>query len=304
MRQVRVTEYGQPPKCVDVAEPPAPKEDEVQLKIIATGIHQVVRSRAAGKHYSSGPLPHVPGVDGVGKTEDGKTVYFSSFSVGSMAEYVNVPKRSVLPLPDGIDPIQAAGIANPALSSWTALKLRTTNLPKDFSVLVMGATSASGRVAVNLARTLGAKRIIAAARNQEALQTLGADETIVFADEPEKTDFGPVGQVDVVLDYVYGPLALHLLKSLETAKPVDYVHIGSLSGILDINLPGAVLRSKNVALRGSGPGAWSREDVANIMPDMLAALKDVPPQPVRTAKFEEAEGEWTKKSSERLVLVP
>lgn len=304
MHQAQVTTWGQPPKYVDVSEPPRPSDDEVRVKIIAAGLHRVVRSRAAGIHYSSGSLPHVPGIDGVGTTDDGKTIYFTSFGVGSMAEYVNVPKRSMMPVPEGVDPIQAAGITNPAMSSWAALKLRTSNLPKDFSVLIVGATSASGRVAVYLARALGAKRIIAAARNQAALEALGADENIVLADEPGKTDFSTVGEVDVILDYVYGPLALHLLNSLKTAKPVDYIHIGSLSGDMEISLPGAVLRSKPLTIRGSGPGGWSTRDLAAVMPDLLEALKLVPEQPIKVVKLADVESEWNSASSERVVFVP
>jgi NADPH:quinone reductase-like Zn-dependent oxidoreductase len=274
------------------------------VKIIAAGLHRVVRSRAAGNHYSSGSLPHVPGIDGVGTTDDGKTIYFTSFGVGSMAEHVNVPRRSMMPVPEGVDPIQAAGIANPAMSSWAALKLRTSNLPKDFSVLIVGATSASGRVAVYLARALGAKRIIAAARNQAALESLGADENIVLADEPGKTDFSTIGEVDVILDYVYGPLAVHLLNSLKTTKPVDYIHIGSLSGDMEISLPGAVLRSKPLTIRGSGPGGWSTRDLAAVMPDLLEALKLVPEQPIKVVKLADVESEWNSAGSERVVFVP
>ncbi len=253
MRQAQVTEWGQPPKIVEAPEPPAPGPDEVRVKVHATGLHRVVQSRAAGKHYSSGSLPHVPGIDGVGTTDDGQTVYFTSFGVGAMSEYVNMSKRSVMPLPEGVDPVQAAGIVNPAMSSWAALKLRTTNLPKDFSVLILGATSASGRVAVYLARALGAKRVIAAARNQAALDTLGADETIILADEAEKTDYSSVGDVDVILDYVFNSSQTNeMFKSLKANKPVDYVQIGGLSGQLEITIPGAILRSKNLTIRGSG----------------------------------------------------
>ena len=304
MHQAQVETWGQPPKYVEVSEQASSSDDEVRVKIIAAGLHRVVRSRAAGNHYSSGSLPHVPGIDGVGTTDDGKTIYFTSFGVGSMAEYVNVPRRQMMPIPEGVDPIQAAGITNPAMSSWAALKLRTSNLPKDFSVLIVGATSASGRVAVYLARALGAKRIIAAARNQAALEALGADETIVLAEDPDKTDFKSVGEVDVILDYVYGPLAVHLLNSLKTTKPVDYIHIGSLSGDMEINLPGAVLRSKPVTIRGSGPGGWSTRDLVAVMPDLLVALKSVPKQPIKVVKLADVESEWDSASSERVVFVP
>lgn len=304
MHQAQITEWGQAPRYTEVPEPSAPGPDDVRVKLIASGLHRVVQSRAAGKHYSSGPLPHIPGVDGIGTTDDGMTIYFSSFSVGAMSEYINVPKRSVMPLPEGVDPTQAAGVVNPAMSSWMAIKTRTTNLMKDFSVLILGATSASGRVAIPLARHLGAKRIVGAARNESALESLDLDESVITVDDVEKTDFSAVGDVDVILDYVYGPLTTHLLNSLKTTKPVDYVHIGSLGGALEIALPGAVLRSKNLTIRGSGPGAWSMQEAGATLPEMLVALKDVPKQPVRVAKLADVETEWNNTSSERLVFVP
>lgn len=302
MHQAEVTEWGQSPRYSEAPEPPAPGPEEVQVKLIASGVHQVTRSRAAGRHYSAKTLPHVPGVDGVGTTDDGQTVYFASFATGAMSEYVNLPKRAVMPLPSGVDPIQAAGIVNPAMSSWLAIKTRTNNLPKDFSVLIVGATSTSGRVAAPLARLLGAKRVIGAARNKTALDNLGLDEGIVIADPPENTDFSTLGDVDVILDYVYGALTVHLLSSLSTKKPVQYVHVGGLAS-MEMNLPGAVLRSKNLTLRGSGPGAWNPSEQAAVMPELLLALNNIPEQAIRVAKLADIEAEWPNKSSERLVLV-
>ncbi|KAK5110329.1 hypothetical protein LTR85_001282 [Meristemomyces frigidus] len=302
MHQAQVSEWGQAPKYVEAAEPDVPGPEEIRVKVKAVGVHHVVRSRAAGKHYSSGKPPHVPGIDGVGTTESGETVYWTSFDVGSMAEYVNLPKRNTRPLPEGIDPIQAAGCVNPAMSSWMAIKARTTNLPPDFTVLILGATSASGRVANPLARALGAKRVIGAARNKSALHTLGLDASIVIEDDPGKTDFSTLGDVDVVLDYVYGPLTVHLFKSLKSSRPVQYVHIGGLSA-QDISLPGAVLRSKNLTIRGSGPGAWSLAEVAQTLDQLLAAVKDIPKQPVKVVELKNIETAWGEAGSERLVVV-
>jgi len=302
MHQAQVNEWGQPPTYIEVSEPPAPGSDEVRIRVQAVGVHRVVRSRAAGKHYSSGNPPHVPGIDGVGTTKDGKQVYWTSFDVGSMAEYINMPKRNVRPLPEGIDPIQAAGIINPAISSWMALKSRTTDLPADFTVLILGATSASGRVAISLARALGARKVIGAARNKSALDTLGLDAGIVIEGEPEKTDFSMLGDVDVVLDYVYGPLTVHFFKSLKSSRPVQYVHIGSLAA-LDISLPGAVLRSKNLTIRGSGPGAWTLREVGDMVGDLLDLVKDLPGQPMKVVKLRDVEAVWEQPGSERLVVV-
>jgi NADPH:quinone reductase-like Zn-dependent oxidoreductase len=304
MHQAVVTQWGQAPKYTEVADLPAPAEGEVRIKVLAAGAHRVVLSRAAGQHYSSGPLPHVPGIDGVGKTDDGKTVYFSSFDVGSFSEYVNMDKRRTIPVPDDLDPVQVAGVANPAMSSWMAMKTRTNDLPKDFSVLVVGATSASGRAAIPLARALGAKKVLGAARSKEALEKLGLDEAVVIAEDPKQTDFAPASDVNVILDYVGGDLTSHLFASLKSHTPIQYVHVGGLSGSDAMSFPGSILRSKNLTIRGSGPGAWSMQDAVRMLPDMIEAMRYVPEQPMKKVKLEDVEKEWNVAGGERLVFIP
>ena len=158
-------------------------------------------------------------------------------------------------------------------------------------------------MAIPLTRALGAKRIIGAARNQATLDTLGLDETIKIEDDVEKTDLSSLGDVDVVLDYIYGMITVHVFNSLKTTNPVQYVHIGSLSQ-LEINLPGAILRSKNLTIRGSGPGAWSMQEIGEYLPDMLEALRGVPEQPVKAVKLADVESQWSNEGSERVVFVP
>ncbi|KAK5128127.1 hypothetical protein LTR08_004181 [Meristemomyces frigidus] len=302
MHQARVDQWGKAPKPAEAPEPAAPAADEVRIKVQAVGVHRVVRTRASGAHYSSGDPPHVPGMDGIGTTEDGRTVYWASFDVGAMSQYINVDKRRVRELPAGIDPLQAAAITNPAMSSWMAIKSRTSDLPADFTALILGATSASGRVAIPLLRVLGAKKVIGAARNESALAGLGLDATVVVQNKPEETDFSKLGEVDVVLDYVYGPLAVHLFRTFRQRAPMQYVHVGGLSGEEDISLPGALLRSKNLTIRGSGPGAWGMQQVAASLDDILAALKHVPEQPVKVVQLTDVEAAWAEEGNERLVV--
>lgn len=101
------------------------------------------------------------------------------------------------PVPEGMDPVQASALLNPAMSSWMALRTRTTNLPSTFTALVMGATFASGSIAISLARSLGAGKVVGVARNLATLETLDLDEKIVLQDPVEKTDFSKLGNVDV-----------------------------------------------------------------------------------------------------------
>jgi NADPH:quinone reductase-like Zn-dependent oxidoreductase len=187
------------------------------------------------------------------------------------------------------------------------MKARTTNLPTDFTVLILGATSASGRLAIPLARANGAQTVIGAARSASALSALGLDNSLVVAEDAGSTDFSSLQgvEIDLILDYINGPLPAALLSSHKQRKPLQYVHIGTLSG-QDMALPGAVLRSNDLTIRGSGPGAWSLADAAKELPAMLEALVAVEEQKVRVVKLEDVEVEWERNAEggERLVFVP
>ncbi|KAM0719302.1 hypothetical protein Q7P37_005207 [Cladosporium fusiforme] len=307
MQAALVTTYGEPPAYATVPLP-EPGPSQIQLQVIATGLHNLVRSRAAGKHYSSPPLPQIPGTDGIGAAPDGTRYYFSAFRTGgTFATHINVERGAATPLPEGLDAIQAAALVNPATSSWMAMKARTANLPAAFTVLILGATSASGRLAIPLARSLGAKTIIGAARNAAALSSLSLDSTIVVAEDSSTTDFSSLAgtEIDLVLDYINGPLPTAFLSTHKQKPPMQYVHIGTLSG-QDMALPGAVLRSNDLTIRGSGPGAWSLQEAAKQTPTLLEALVGMEKQKVKVVKLEDVEGEWARKDEGegRVVYVP
>jgi NADPH:quinone reductase-like Zn-dependent oxidoreductase len=306
MKIAQVTEFGQAPKFVETETPPtpAPDSDLVQIKVIASGVHQLVRSRAAGQHYSAQGLPHTPGVDGVGTTPEGQLVYFTILTPkgGSFAEYINVPRTMAKPVPEGADPVQIAGLLNPGMSSWTALAFRTTSLPKDFSVLINGVTSTSGALAISIARHLGAGRVIGVARNVMKMDTLGLDEIIELKEPATETDFSKAANADVILDYLYGEPAAHLLSSLKPTKPVQYVQIGSLASA-EMKLPSTVLRSKDITIRGAGPGAWKMSEFALQLPDLLNALVKVKTQPLKTVALKDIEKAWEDRSDRLIVLM-
>jgi NADPH:quinone reductase-like Zn-dependent oxidoreductase len=308
MHAAVVSTYGKPPAYTAIPDLPAPTSSQLQLKVLATGLHNIVRSRASGNHYSSPPLPQIPGIDGIGATSDGTRYYFNAFRTGgSFASHINVERNGAIPLPVDLDTVQTAALVNPATSSWMAMKARTANLPAEFTVLILGATSASGRLAIPLARANGAAQVIGAARSEATLATLGLDSSLVVADDAGKTDFSSLAgvEIDLILDYINGPLPTALLSTHKQKKPLQYVHIGTLSG-QEMALPGAVLRSNNLTIRGSGPGAWSLAEAAQEMPALLEALSAVAEQKVRVAKLEDVESEWDKKvnGEGRVVFMP
>jgi NADPH:quinone reductase-like Zn-dependent oxidoreductase len=266
MKAAVVLSAGQTPVYADFSEP-LPSPGERRVTVTAAAISHVVKSRASGLHYSaSGQFPFVVGIDGVGRLDDGRRVYFvlPKAPYGSMAERTVVSSAQCLELPDQLDDVTAAAMANPGMSSWAAYTERA-RLKAGETVLVNGATGTAGRLAVQIARHLGARKVIATARNADALKSvaaLGADVTIPLVEDGAALESAFKEQfaegVDVVIDYLWGHSAERLLTAAAKAGPdsvpIRFVQIGSVSGP-EIALPSAVLRSSAIELMGSGIGS-------------------------------------------------
>jgi NADPH:quinone reductase-like Zn-dependent oxidoreductase len=174
MKAAIVLEAGKTPIYGDFQEP-VPAQGEVQVTVRAAALSNLVKSRASGTHYSSsGQPPFVVGIDGVGHLDDGRRVYFvlPRAPFGSMSEKTVIRPSQCVSLPDELDDVTAA-IANPGMSAWAAFKERA-KLTAGETVLVNGATGAAGRLAVQIAKYMGARKVVATGRNAEALKVLFA----------------------------------------------------------------------------------------------------------------------------------
>ena len=282
MKAAVVLGAGQAPLYGDMSEP-LPSAGESRVSVTAAAISHVVKSRASGTHYSSSQqFPFGVGIDGVGRLDDGRRVYFvlPRAPYGSMAERTVVRPTQCVPLPDDLDDVTAAAIANPGMSSWAAYRERARLKPGE-TVLVNGASGTSGRLAVQIARHLGAKKVIATARNADALESiaaLGADVTIPLVEDDDALESTLKEQfaagVDVVIDYLWGPSAEQILiaaaKAGRDAVPIRFVQIGSTSS-QDITLPSAVLRSSAIELMGSGIGSIPLDRIVSAISELLQA---------------------------------
>lgn len=310
MLSAEVTEWGQAPKPVNIVPPQAPCNDsETEIRVIASGLHQLVRARAAGKHYTATELPHRPGVDGVGvNVSTGKKVYFSLLGTtqGSYAEIVNAPTGNIVELPDGVDPVVAAAMINPVMASWMALRKRADlKEGKGFKVFINGVTSASGKIAIRVARHLGATSVVGAARNKEALTKLDLDATVLLTETPTETDFSAAADADIVLDFLYGPWPNAFLLSPSTAaakNAITWINIGSMAGD-GASISAMGLRRRDVTVRGSGPGSWDPKELGVETVGMLKVLVGVSDEGLKKYRFDDVEKGWNDKGKERVVFV-
>jgi NADPH2:quinone reductase len=323
MNAAVVNTFGAPPRYASFADPVA-AEGEVMVNVSAAGLHRIVRSLADGTHYgSTGMLPLIPGVDGVGRLEDGTRVYFgmSRPPFGTFAERSVTARSLCLPLPEtlpeALDDATIAAMMNPGMSSWAALG--RAQFAAGESVLILGATGVAGQLAVQVARRLGARRIVAAGRNPEVLEELkhqGADAVISMGQGHEslvssfRSEFSQ-GGIDVVLDYVWGNPAESVLEAISqkglrhAASRIRFVQVGASAGPT-IALPAATLRSTGLELVGSGFGSVSIEKIFEAITDFLKEAAKEPFQiKIGAAPLRDVEALWNApEKGARLVFQP
>jgi len=316
MKAALVESFEKLPQYAEFPDPVL-QDGEVLVTVAASALSNLVKGQASGRHYSSGTVfPFVPGVDGVGRLADGTRVFFAfpRAPFGAMAELVPVQSHLAVPLPDDLDDVTAAAIANPGMSSWAGLSERARLVPGE-SVLINGATGVAGRLAVQIAKYLGAKHVVATGRNPAVLAelaALGADEMIPI--DPA-TDLEPVFRetignygINVVLDYLWGPAAEQIIGAIaghgapEGEPRIRFVQVGSMASPT-ISLPAGALRSSGLELLGTGLGSISYERlVANIGELMAAVVPGGLRISADAVPLSEVETAWASESGGRIVF--
>src|SRR6185312_7635524 len=254
-------EIGGIPRYQDFPDP-VPGDDEVVIDVKAVAVENVDKRIAAGTHYASqkyiAQLPAIPAFDGIGALPDGTLVGFGNPRppYGALAEKTVVPKGAYMPIAEGIDP----AIATVLGSAITGMSIKTAGgfVPGE-TVLVQGATGVAGRLAVKVARLLGAGRIVATGRDDDQLRevrNLGADTVINTAVSDEALTQAYLDTrgdgYDVVVDYLWGRPSEILLRALVPrsfafGKPTRVVQIGE-SADTEIALAGSSLRTSGVEI--------------------------------------------------------
>lgn len=276
---------GGRPVYTDFPEPILQKEDDLLIKMKAAAVKHLDKSTASGTHYSADKnidQAKVIGGDGVGLLEDGTRVYAIGTS-GMVAEMALAEKDRIVVLPAGIDDITAAALPNAVIGSAMGLRFRACMQPGE-TVLINGATGFTGKIAVQIAKHYGAKKIIATGRNEASLQALlalGADEIVSLKQDDDAliAQLKNIHQntpVDIIIDYLWGHTAALILSVLKGkgsfSHRTRFVSIGAMTGDT-IQLSAENLRSTDLQLSGSGLGSWRKDQVkllfSEILPEMF-----------------------------------
>jgi NADPH:quinone reductase-like Zn-dependent oxidoreductase len=321
MKAAVLRALGKPPHFEEFPDP-KPSQCEVIVHVKAASLKNIDKMMASGSHYDSHTrLPVVCGTDGVGVLDDGTRVFCGGCRppYGMMAERTVVSRTWCLPIPDGVDDVTAAALPNPALSSWLSLVWRA-QLKRGETALILGATGVAGKLAVQIAKHLGAGRVVAAGRNEQVLRTLndlGADATI-HLDQPDKelaeAFIREAGHrpFDVIIDYLWGHPTEVLLGALTghdlTAESnrTRLVEVGEMAGPT-IVLPAAALRSSGLELYGGGGGSIPPKAIFDAFPQIWALTASGKLRiDIEQAPLADVETLWQRQDSpgRRLVIIP
>ena len=295
MRAAVVEAVGSPPAVGDVDEP-APDARSALVEVEAAPLNPVEIRVAAGRHPRPAQPPYVPGLEGVGRVVEsarippGRRVRFESAALpgfgakGTLAERAAVPEESLVVLPDEAPADLAAALGVVGITALLAVE-RAAPAGGE-RVLVLGATGAVGQAAVQLAKLLGAGRVVGAGRNAEQLKRvreLGADEVVErgppggrghpppprgrtatgLADAFEEAAGGPL---DIVIDALWGEPAMAALRALATEGRL--VNVGQSAGT-DVRIPLELVRNRQGAIHAISSGWTGIERKAGLYDRLL-----------------------------------
>jgi len=320
MKAAVLHELGKPPRYEEFAEPAAGK-DEVIVRVRAASLKAVDKQLASGSHFASPrELPVICGTDGVGDLADGTRVLFGGprRPFGALAQRTIAPAAFCFPILDSLDDATAAALPNPGVSAWLVLSQRA-KVAKGETVLILGATGVTGKLAVQIAKLLGAGRVIASGRNANSLdklRELGADATIQLNqpdDELRKAFAQQAGDrgFNVVIDYVWGRPTEVLLAAITRPEfaainsETRLVQVGESAGPT-ISLPAAVLRSTALTILGTA-GIPSRDILVAAMQQVMEwGAKGALQIDTESVPLSEIEQAWQRPESggRRLVVIP
>ena len=310
-RRVVIRQFAETPEeaiagaCWEACERPVCNEGEVRIAIRAAGVNWVDLLMACGLYQHVPEPPYCPGLEYAGIVDEvgagvsqfalGDRVLIDPFrtgprssgnyrSYGGYAEYALAPSEAVMMIPKALGFAEACNLLGNVETAYFALKQRAKLSASD-TVLILGATGATGLAAVQIAKLLGAK-VIATGRTWEKLcqlGSLGADHLLAIGDgdggvrrfRDEVKELTDGRGVDVVYDGVGGDVSLEALRCVRFGA--RYLIVG--------------WAATPFVSRGKGKGAPR----ANMLPTNLMLIKGLDvlgcPTVIASARNEKVRGE-------------
>jgi NADPH2:quinone reductase len=312
VKAAMIREVGAAPEVGEAEEPAG-----ATIEVLAAPINPIDLAVSRGILATGHPaLPYVPGCEAVGRAEDGRLVWLfggvlGRTANGAIAERAAIGDSHLYDVPEGADPAVAAGLGIAGLAGWLPFAWRAP-LEGGENVLVLGATGSVGLVAVQVARLLGAARVVAAGRSEAGLERaaqLGADATVRLDEADDlvasfKDAFGGEGP-----NYVFDPLwGLPAAAAVQAAVPwARMVNLGQSAGPMS-ELASAAVRFKSLTIYGHTGFAPQPDELAEhyrrlvdhaVAGDIVLDVERVPLDDVGDAWRRQAEGAGAK-----LVVVP
>jgi NADPH2:quinone reductase len=210
MRGVLIKEWGGPEvlELADDLPEPEPGEGQQRIRVTAAGVNFADTHARENAYIAKYELPLVPGTEVAGTLDDGTRVVAMPHH-GGYAEYAIADEQSIFPLPDGLGDHEALALLIQGLTAWHLYRTAAQVRPGE-TVVVHSAAGGTGSLAVQLAKPMGAGRVIASASSpekRELVAQLGADAVLDSAPDDMKQrllDANDGKPVDVVFDMAGG----------------------------------------------------------------------------------------------------
>ena len=294
MRAIEITQPGAPEVLKPATRPvPRPAAGEVLIRVRAAGVNRPDVMQRLGMYPPPPGAPDIPGLEVAG------TIVGCGTSVprwkigddvcalvagGGYAEYVTAPAAQCLPIPDGLDMAEAAGLPETFFTVWSNVFDRA-RLAAGETLLVQGGSSGIGVTAIQLASAFGHRVFVTAGSDEKcrACERLGAEKAINYRTEDFVTVIseltGSKG-ADVILDMVAGDYVPRELQCLaDDGRLVIIAFLGGTQTQLNmtdilrrrLTITGSALRPRSVDFKAKIAGALEQ----NVWP-LLASGKVKP----------------------------
>lgn len=276
MKAIEITEFGPPGVlCMGEREVPVSGAGELLIRVSASGVNRPDVLQRKGSYPAPAGASDLPGLEVAGVIEQGDVIAMAAagfkigdrvcalVSGGGYAEYCVAPVLQCLPIPKGLSDVEAASLPETFFTVWSNVFDRG-GLKAGETLLIQGGSSGIGVTAIQLAKAMGATKVIVTAGSHEkcsACIDLGADHAINYKTHDFQTEVsrltGGLG-VNVILDMVAGSYVAKEVASLsEDGRLVIIAVQGGVNAEVNaglvlrrrLTITGSTLRARSVAFK-------------------------------------------------------